>query len=411
MTVFSKTMANSLCENAKLLAELFKKDDVDTTMREIFQTAKMIAEINELIDLMNGSTSKECQEGPKENVTLTSNHLAGWAKYRKLAKTLKFYDSTGKEKKNIPTINGLVHNLSAYQDIWQTLKEKGFTSINMRQLNQDPLENFFGLVRQENGDSRNPTVEQFDAALKTILITRFSNFDIRGTNCRKDGSATLIKTKQLFPKLKTRDENAGKENAEDLAHRETSDAEIYFSTLLSAQQFSPPVLQLSEDFFNDETEKHDQYVASSIKNLFFKSKFRTCETCLSCVTATTNRLNYSYELSENLQSTIITATRVFQEGGLARLSSRQMRDINLQNMIIECDLKWVTCREHGAQLIEYILWQIIYINVRKRCNEIINESARRGENETANRNKVLQQASKVKWYVLLFMVYESHISL
>lgn len=129
MAVFSKTMANSLRDNARILAELFAKDDVDATTDEILQTAQMMDSIDQITDLMNGSNYKESHEGPKGDVTPASIHVTGWAKFRKLARSLKFYDSYGKEKKNIPTIKGLIHNLSTFQDLWQSLIAQGFTSL------------------------------------------------------------------------------------------------------------------------------------------------------------------------------------------------------------------------------------------------------------------------------------------
>lgn len=92
------------------------------------------------------------------------------------------------------------------------------------------------------------------------------------------------------------------------------------------------------------------------------------------------------------------ATRIFKEGSIERLSSQRMRDDNLQMMMIECDFEWVVCGEHGAELIQNILQQIIYINVVKECNMLINEVSRKQENDSANKRKIMQQASRLKWY-------------
>lgn len=262
----------------------------------------------------------------------------------------------------------------------------------MRLLNQDPLENFFGLVRQEGGDSDNPTVEQFDAAFKTILITRFSTLNIRGTNCCKDESHMLLKTNDLFAKL-----NAAS-NFDKIDQGITnSGAEMTPPMWSDRQVFSPPRLQLKEQSRLDDELECESWVAAKTVEHFYKSKFRRCGKCTSCITATGAILHYTYEASSELKSTIAVATRVFKDGGDDRLCSRRMTDINLQKMMIECDFGWVSCPDHGSQLIQLLLLFIILINAKKRCNEIINESARRSENATANRQKILQQASRAKW--------------
>lgn len=74
-------------------------------------------------------------------------------------------------------------NIRAIRKLWGMLNEKGVPYITMRHLNQDPLENFFGVVRQLCASNTNPTVEQFVSAFKTCLVTNLtSSFVIRGTN-------------------------------------------------------------------------------------------------------------------------------------------------------------------------------------------------------------------------------------
>lgn len=293
MTVFSKTMTTALRNNACLLAQLFQKDAVAETVTAILQTAEFIEEINELIDFMNGSTPKESQEGPKGDITLTSHHFTKWSKFRKLSKTLKFYDWQGNLKKNIPTTRGLTHNLSALQDVWRSLETEGLTSLNLRRVNQDPLENFFGLTRQESGDCNNPTVEQFDASFKTILITRFSNINIRGTNCRKDGSFMLIDTIQLFHKLRKDGEKEKSDKDIDEPDQEKPGIGINFDNIYNAQGYSPPRIQLYEKCPTIEASNGERHVEVSILNFFFKSKFRMCERCRSSVTAASHNLGMS----------------------------------------------------------------------------------------------------------------------
>jgi hypothetical protein len=55
--------------------------------------------------------------------------------------------------------------------VWRTLKNAGFNYLETRSLNQDPLENTFGVIRFHCGSNNNPTVGEFVDALKTISST------------------------------------------------------------------------------------------------------------------------------------------------------------------------------------------------------------------------------------------------
>lgn len=60
-----------------------------------------------------------------------------------------------------------------------------------RRLNQDCLENFFGKVRQQNGNCRNPTPIQFTRSFKKLFALDFFN-EIDESNCLEDFDNILI---------------------------------------------------------------------------------------------------------------------------------------------------------------------------------------------------------------------------
>jgi len=82
--------------------------------------------------------------------------------------------------------------------VWRELETLGFESLNLRDVNQDKLENFFGCVRQVCGDNTNPTTLQYEAALKTVMLNKFSTRGIRGKNCEDDHSAFLSSLKAML---------------------------------------------------------------------------------------------------------------------------------------------------------------------------------------------------------------------
>ena len=70
-----------------------------------------------------------------------------------------------------PSQNGSITDIGAIQHVWRTLKSTGFDYLETRSLNQDPLENTFGVIRLHCGSNNNPTVGQFLDALKRIALS------------------------------------------------------------------------------------------------------------------------------------------------------------------------------------------------------------------------------------------------
>jgi hypothetical protein len=66
-------------------------------------------------------------------------------------------------------------------------------------LNQDTLENTFGVIRLNCGSDDNPTVGRFVDALKTSIINGLAFRGLGDTNCEDDG-ATLLDNLQSFLK-------------------------------------------------------------------------------------------------------------------------------------------------------------------------------------------------------------------
>jgi len=84
-----------------------------------------------------------------------------------------------------PSQNGWLVSIVAVRRVWRMLKEAGFKYLETRNLNQDPLENTFGVISLHCG-SNNPNVGQFADALNTSIINGFAFRVLRNTNC-EDG--------------------------------------------------------------------------------------------------------------------------------------------------------------------------------------------------------------------------------
>jgi hypothetical protein len=99
---------------------------------------------------------------------------------------------------NLPSVNLLHHrmdgwmvSIGAVQHVWRMLKQAGFKYLETQNLNQDPLENTFGVIRLHCGSNNSPTVGQFVDALKTSIINDLAFRELRNTNCEGDKTELL----------------------------------------------------------------------------------------------------------------------------------------------------------------------------------------------------------------------------
>ncbi len=90
-----------------------------------------------------------------------------------------------------PCVHGWLENADSFKFLWLKLKKEGFKKLRLRHLNQDPLENFIGLIRQCGGSSSDLTCELFISALKTCMISPSSKEKIVLKFCFSGGLGDL----------------------------------------------------------------------------------------------------------------------------------------------------------------------------------------------------------------------------
>ena len=74
--------------------------------------------------------------------------------------------------------------------IFSDLKCIGFKYLFTRNLNQDSIDNFFGAIRQQDGNSFNPTLMQFTRAFKKLMGMRIFSHSTNH-NCEDGGYRSL----------------------------------------------------------------------------------------------------------------------------------------------------------------------------------------------------------------------------
>lgn len=148
-------------------------------------TAKVILFFDQLFDSFNG---KEGQ-GLSSIINLTSGHKQFWQTALSTLRDMEFVDQTTLKpiRRNAPkclknwmwTIRGAVY-------LWKTLKKCGFTRLNLKHLNQDVVENFFGQVRANGYRNVNPSPYQFGKVFRTLLTTNLTSRHSLSANCKEN---------------------------------------------------------------------------------------------------------------------------------------------------------------------------------------------------------------------------------
>jgi hypothetical protein len=87
------------------------------------------------------------------------------------------------------------------------LKAMNIRQLSTRNLNQDPIENLFNVVRQNCGSNHCPNAEQFVAALKTAVTNGLLSCKSNG-NTAPDGCTLLTDLRNFFYEGSTSDDHS-----------------------------------------------------------------------------------------------------------------------------------------------------------------------------------------------------------
>lgn len=167
---------------------------------EALDTAEFAATMDKLFDSLNGRTL--FPEGGKllrRCITAKTRHMQFWAEMQQQIQKWIFVDKWQQTSKaEIPFKSGWIITLRGVQNIWKRCHSVGFKFLATRNLNQDGLENLFGVIRQHGAANTNPTCHNFIAALKTAVLNRLITPHSGALNCEPDGGSILDNMKELL---------------------------------------------------------------------------------------------------------------------------------------------------------------------------------------------------------------------
>lgn len=152
--------------------------------------------IDNLFDSLNASSfSAPCGKKYRAAVKRNSPHHVIWQKSLELLKSIQFMvkKSDGTTfAKSIPTVNNFIKTVEGFKSLWKLLSTKyGLDSMLTRNINQDPLENFFGSIRSLGARYVAPNCVGFEGAFKTLLLNNLSSNHSVNSNCEEDENKCL----------------------------------------------------------------------------------------------------------------------------------------------------------------------------------------------------------------------------
>ncbi|KAJ8914162.1 hypothetical protein NQ315_016241 [Exocentrus adspersus] len=197
--VFSKTMSAAM----KIRAEISKELPSNSSYYlppSASDTADLLLFFDEVFDSVNGNLlhpplGKELRGVVSEK----SKHVNVWQESLPVIKSMYF--TTSSSRTVTPSITNWEFTLRGFIYIWKLLKSKGFKYMSPRNFNQDPLENFFGLIRSHGVRNTNPSCTAFISSTKTLLINNFLSSHSAGSNCEEDESDGVLDTLREFINL------------------------------------------------------------------------------------------------------------------------------------------------------------------------------------------------------------------
>lgn len=166
--VACETLSNSVANSMEGLMEKGYKQFANSTA-----TIRYIRCINDCFDIMNTKDIKNenkfknaLNPENKSEVFAFFEHLSGYLQQIKFPKGQYVFDSPVRT-----AFRGLIINVANFKSIYEEYVESNLQPfLPTFRFSQDLLESFFGRIRSLPGCNDNPTVEQFCASFKKIVV-------------------------------------------------------------------------------------------------------------------------------------------------------------------------------------------------------------------------------------------------
>lgn len=190
--VFSKTVAAGIGYCA--LSYLPSTDGLSRLDASALDTSDLI----EIFDSVYGSVAPSFGKTLRQLVSHKSLHAEEWLRSIHTIKTMEFRKSKPTDRSKPLVLTGWIRTLNGFLTIRKILLEKEYLSFVPRNFNQDPIENFFGQIRQFGVKNTNPTCQAFSTYYYKALLIKNIQYHPRESNCEDDVSHHLTAMKDLL---------------------------------------------------------------------------------------------------------------------------------------------------------------------------------------------------------------------
>lgn len=170
---------------------------------EASDTARLLLLFDRLFDSVNGGVkgSKKLKHLRLQTLTTGSCHQeVVWNEAIHVIRTMEFEKVRPNDRARPEVLKNWIFTLQGFKVLRAKLSLLGFSKFATRSFNQDPLENFFGQIRQHGVCNVNPTCAAFSPFFKSLLLNNFSTFHSKHGNCENDENHGLLVTLNKFVK-------------------------------------------------------------------------------------------------------------------------------------------------------------------------------------------------------------------
>ncbi|XP_024869162.1 uncharacterized protein LOC112456716 isoform X2 [Temnothorax curvispinosus] len=185
-------------------------------------TADIILFFDKLFDSFNKKENKElsCIISP------VSKHISFWQNAVNRIRQMDFVENTTHKhiRHNAKCLTNWIWTIKGAQYVWNILQKCGFSSFNLRYLNQDLVENCFSQIRDHGHRNNNPTSYQFCASFKTLVTTNLTSKHSISSNCKENDEGTSLSLSKMISTA------ASCENDEKEEETECTDSSIPSAT-------------------------------------------------------------------------------------------------------------------------------------------------------------------------------------
>lgn len=196
--VFSKTVASTIMQMSE--DGSVSKCKQFKMVPEAQDTGLLLGFFDELFDSINGGTRNRKFKAIRMKTSTDDECLQEkvWDKALRVLNSMEFEKRKQSDQVKPAVLHNFILTIRNFKFLRKHLGDLGFESFATRAFNQDPLENFFGQVRQHGVRNTNPTCSTFMSYYKSLLLNNFSKWHSSSANCEKDYCTNLLTTIENF---------------------------------------------------------------------------------------------------------------------------------------------------------------------------------------------------------------------